>query len=74
MECVRQLDKKDRDKIRFYQAGTSEMFGEVLQIPQNEMTPFNPQSPYASAKVYSHYIVKNYRESYNLFACNGVFI
>jgi hypothetical protein len=48
------------------------MFGEVLQIPQNEMTPFNPQSPYASAKVYSHYIVKNYRESYNLFACNGV--
>ena len=72
LECVRQLDKKDRDKIRFYQAGTSEMFGEVLQIPQNEMTPFNPQSPYASAKVYSHYIVKNYRESYNLFACNGV--
>tara|TARA_R110002073_G_scaffold4384_3_gene28918 strand:- start:15053 stop:17437 length:2385 start_codon:yes stop_codon:yes gene_type:complete len=72
LECIRQLDIKDREKIRFYQAGTSEMFGEVLQIPQNEMTPFNPQSPYASAKVYSHYIVKNYRESYNLFACNGI--
>ena len=72
LECIRQLDIKDREKIRFYQAGTSEMFGKVLQIPQNEMTPFNPQSPYASAKVYSHYIVKNYRESYNLFACNGV--
>lgn len=72
LECIRQLDKKDREKTRFYQAGTSEMFGEVLQIPQNEKTPFNPQSPYASAKVYSHYIVKNYRESYNLFACNGI--
>ena len=60
------------NKVRFYQASTSEMFGDVLEIPQTEETPFNPQSPYAVAKLYSHYIVKNYRAAYNIFACNGI--
>tara|TARA_Y100000591_G_scaffold333349_1_gene376126 strand:+ start:8511 stop:9524 length:1014 start_codon:yes stop_codon:yes gene_type:complete len=70
LEIIKNL--MDNSKIKFYQAGTSEMFGKVLECPQNENTPFNPQSPYASAKLYSHYIVKNYRESYKLFACNGI--
>ena len=61
LEIIRNLP--DNSKIKFYQAGTSEMFGKVLECPQTENTPFNPQSPYASAKLYSHYIVKNYRES-----------
>jgi GDPmannose 4,6-dehydratase len=56
---------------RFYQASSSEMFG-AAPPPQNELTPFQPRSPYAAAKVYSHYIVKNYREAYNIFACNGI--
>jgi GDPmannose 4,6-dehydratase len=60
------------DKIKLYQASTSELYGKVLEIPQNEETPFNPRSPYAIAKLYSYWIVKNYRESYNLFACNGI--
>jgi len=72
LENIRILKKGDRDKIKFYQAGTSEMFGKVLEIPQTEITPFNPQSPYATAKVYSHFITKNYRESYDIFACNGI--
>jgi len=59
-------------RIRFYQAGTSEMFGRVLEKPQKETTPFNPQSPYACAKVYSHYLVQNYREGYGMFLCNGI--
>jgi GDPmannose 4,6-dehydratase len=59
-------------KIRFYQASTSELFGAVLETPQRETTPFNPQSPYAVAKMYGFWIVKNYRESYGLFACNGI--
>ena len=62
----------DTSKVKFYQASTSELYGEVLETPQTETTPFNPQSPYAIAKLYSYYIVKNYRESYNLFACNGI--
>jgi GDPmannose 4,6-dehydratase len=61
-----------KNKIKFYQAGTSEMFGAVLSIPQNEQTQFNPVSPYACAKVYAHYITRNYREAYNIFACNGI--
>ena len=60
------------NKIKFYQAGTSEMFGKVVEIPQTEKTPFNPRSPYGAAKVFSHFITINYRESYNLFACNGI--
>jgi GDPmannose 4,6-dehydratase len=61
-----------KDKIRFYQASTSELYGKVLETPQTENTPFNPQSPYAIAKLYSYYMVKNYREQYDLFACNGI--
>jgi len=57
---------------RFYQASTSEMFGLVQEVPQSETTPFYPRSPYGVAKLYAHWIVKNYRESYNLFACNGI--
>lgn len=59
-------------KTRFYQASSSEMFGLVQQIPQTEETPFHPRSPYGAAKVYAYWITRNYRESYNLFACNGI--
>jgi GDPmannose 4,6-dehydratase len=58
--------------IRFYQASSSEMYGKAVQTPQNESTPFYPRSPYACAKVYSYWQTINYRESYNLFACNGI--
>ena len=61
-----------KDKIKFYQASTSELYGDVKEIPQNEETPFNPQSPYAVSKLYAYWIVKNYRESYNMFASNGI--
>ena len=53
-------------------ASSSEMYGKALEVPQNEETPFNPISPYAAAKVYSHYLVKIYREGYGIFACNGI--
>lgn len=59
-------------KTRFYQAGSSEMYGLVQEIPQSENTPFYPRSPYAAAKVYSHWVTVNYREAYGLFACNGI--
>jgi GDPmannose 4,6-dehydratase len=59
-------------KVKFYQAGTSEMFGKVQEIPQTEKTPFYPRSPYGVAKLYAHWIVKNYREAYGLFASNGI--
>jgi len=59
-------------KIKFYQAGTSEMFGKVAEIPQTEKTPFYPRSPYGVAKVYAHWITVNYREAYKIFACNGI--
>jgi GDPmannose 4,6-dehydratase len=72
LEAIRSLSLENQKKTRFYQASTSEMYGAVLETPQNEKTPFNPQSPYACAKVYSHFLVKNYREGYNLFACSGV--
>jgi len=72
LEAIRTLPADIRKKTKFYQAGTSEMFGDVLEKPQKETTPFNPQSPYACAKVYSHYLVNNYRDGYNLFACNGI--
>ena len=68
LEAVKKVDKK----IKFYQAGSSEMFGKVVETPQTEKTPFYPRSPYGAAKVYSHWITINYRESYNLFACNGI--
>lgn len=60
------------DKIKFYQAGSSEMFGKILENPQKETTPFYPRSPYGCAKVYAHHLVVNYREAYDLFACNGI--
>ena len=59
-------------KVKFYQAGSSEMFGKVLETPQKEITPFYPRSPYGCAKVFAHNIAVNYRESYNLFICNGI--
>lgn len=59
-------------KTKYYQASSSEMFGKVLEIPQSEKTPFYPRSPYAAAKVYSYWMTVNYREAYNLFACNGI--
>ena len=59
-------------KIKFYQAGTSEMFGKVRENPQSEKTPFYPRSPYGVSKVFSHWMTINYRESYNMFACNGI--
>ena len=61
-----------KPEARYYQASTSEMFGKVQEIPQKETTPFYPRSPYGVAKLYGHWITKNYRESYNLFACSGI--
>tara|TARA_Y100000590_G_scaffold104712_1_gene119129 strand:+ start:232 stop:1263 length:1032 start_codon:yes stop_codon:yes gene_type:complete len=63
---------KLKKKTKFYQAGTSEMFGKVTKVPQDENTPFYPRSPYGVAKVYAHWITVNYREAYNIFACNGI--
>ncbi|MBI3500922.1 MAG: GDP-mannose 4,6-dehydratase [Bacteroidetes bacterium] len=70
LEAIRIL--KLEKKTKFYQASTSELYGEVLEIPQKETTPFNPRSPYGAAKAYAFYITKNYREAYNMFACNGI--
>jgi GDPmannose 4,6-dehydratase len=71
LESLR-LSGIDLKKIRFYQASTSEMFGKVVEVPQTETTPFYPRSPYGVAKLYSHWITKNYRESYGMFACSGI--
>jgi GDPmannose 4,6-dehydratase len=68
LEAVRQVNPK----IRFYQASSSEMYGKVREVPQSELTPFYPRSPYGVSKVYGHYITVNYRESYGLFACSGI--
>ena len=68
LEAIRQVDSS----IRLYQASSSEMFGKVREVPQTEMTPFYPRSPYGVSKVYGHYITVNYRESYSLFACSGI--
>jgi GDPmannose 4,6-dehydratase len=64
--------KNSKKKIKFYQAGTSELFGKVREIPQTEKTPFYPRSPYGVAKLYAYWITTNYRESYNIFASNGI--
>ncbi len=64
--------RKHAPKAKFYNAATSELFGKALEIPQKETTPFNPRSPYGVAKLYAYHITKNYRESYNLFAVNGI--
>ena len=68
LEAIRAVDPG----IRFYQASSSEMFGKVREVPQTELTPFHPRSPYGVAKVYGHYITVNYRESYDLFAVSGI--
>ncbi len=68
LEAIRTVDPK----IRLYQASSSEMFGKVREVPQTEMTPFYPRSPYGVSKVFGHYITVNYRESYGLFACSGI--
>jgi len=68
LEAIRSVNPK----IRFYQASSSEMFGRVREVPQTEMTPFYPRSPYGVTKVFGHYITVNYRESYDLFACSGI--
>jgi len=70
LEGVRQLELVERTRI--YQASTSELYGEVVEVPQNEKTPFNPQSPYAVAKQYAFWICNNYRDAYNMFVCNGI--
>ena len=72
LEVICQLKFSVREKVRFYQASTSELFGNVAEIPQTEETPFNPQSPYAIAKLYGFYTVRNYRDSYGVYACNGI--
>jgi GDPmannose 4,6-dehydratase len=68
LEAIRSVNRE----IRFYQASSSEMFGKVREVPQTELTPFHPRSPYGVAKVYGHYITVNYRESYDLFAASGI--
>jgi GDPmannose 4,6-dehydratase len=68
LEAIREVNPA----IRFYQASSSEMFGKVREVPQTELTPFHPRSPYGVSKVFGHYITVNYRESYGLFACSGV--
>ncbi len=70
LESIRILGLEN--KTKFYQASTSELYGKVQEVPQNEKTPFYPRSPYAVAKLYSYWIVVNYREAYNIFACNGI--
>jgi len=72
LEAIRDYQYRTDIEVRFYQAGSSEMFGKVQEIPQKETTPFYPRSPYACAKVYGHWQTVNYRESYKLFACNGI--
>ncbi|HCA43873.1 MAG TPA: GDP-mannose 4,6-dehydratase [Bacteroidetes bacterium] len=69
LDAIRETGLK---KVKFYQASTSELYGKVQEIPQNEKTPFYPRSPYGVAKIYGYWIVVNYREAYDLFACNGI--
>ena len=70
LEAIRLLGMGDR--VRFYQASTSELFGQVAEIPQNENTPFHPRSPYGVSKLYAYWITVNYREAYGMYACNGI--
>jgi len=70
LEGMRHLNMMET--TRFYQASTSELYGEVKSVPQNENTPFHPRSPYGVSKLYAYWAVKNYKESYNLFGCNGI--
>ena len=70
LEAIRILGLQER--VRFYQASTSELFGKSTEVPQTETTPFYPRSPYGVAKLYGYWITKNYRESYDMFACSGI--
>jgi GDPmannose 4,6-dehydratase len=70
LEAIRILGMKD--KVRFYQASTSELYGNAPEVPQSETTPFQPRSPYAAAKLYAYWITINYREAYGFYACNGI--
>lgn len=72
LEAIRDYRRRTGIDVRFYQAGSSEMYGLVQAVPQSENTPFYPRSPYACAKVYAHWQTVNYRESYGIFACNGI--
>jgi GDPmannose 4,6-dehydratase len=72
LEAIRDFRERTGRDVRMYQAGSSEMFGKVAETPQSETTPFYPRSPYAAAKVYAHWQTVNYREAYDLFACNGI--
>jgi GDPmannose 4,6-dehydratase len=72
LEAIRDHNKRHERTVRYYQAGSSEMFGQVAEIPQRETTPFHPRSPYACAKCYAHWQTVNYREAYGLFAVNGI--
>jgi GDPmannose 4,6-dehydratase len=72
LEAIRFLPSDIRSITRFYQASTSELYGKVVETPQKETTPFYPRSPYGVAKMYSFWMVKNYREAYGLYACNGI--
>jgi GDPmannose 4,6-dehydratase len=71
LEAIR-VSKIPNNKIRFYQASTSELYGKVMEVPQKETTPFYPRSPYGVAKLYGFWITKNYRESYGMYACSGI--
>ena len=72
LEAIRVVGGTANNRIRFYQASSSEMFGKVRETPQTERTPFHPRSPYGAAKVFGHYTTVNYREAYDLFACSGI--
>jgi len=72
LEAIREYEQDIGEKVKFYQASTSEMFGKMVENPSKETTPFYPRSPYGVAKLYAYWMVKNYRESYDMFACNGI--
>ena len=72
LEAIRMVGGSQNNPIRFYQASSSEMFGKVRDVPQSELTPFHPRSPYGCAKVFGHDITVNYRESYGIYACSGI--
>ncbi|MGV8141872.1 MAG: GDP-mannose 4,6-dehydratase [Candidatus Woesearchaeota archaeon] len=72
LEAIRKIKEETGKIIRFYQASTSELYGQVHETPQKETTPFHPRSPYGCAKLYAYWMTKNYREGYELFACNGI--
>jgi GDPmannose 4,6-dehydratase len=72
LEAIRDYERYAKKRVKFYQASSSEMYGKVLETPQSESTPFHPRSPYAVAKVYAYWATVNYRESYGMYACNGI--